>query len=286
MTHTPRLLPVATLAAALVLTLPAIGQSSSLSQNIIGTDPAGGGSQTLLTARETAPQRPFTPFSRIAVGGGVSPLGVNFTIAADLNRYLNLRTSGNMFRYSDDGISTNGFNVDAKLSLASAGLSLDVYPFPRHGFRISPGVLLYNGNHASAAFSVQGGTSFSLNDYTYYASSTDPVQGSGGVGLNSRKQAFTITTGWGNAIPRNGKHLSFPVELGVAFIGPPSLNMAFTSGQVCDAQGQNCVDVATDPDVQTNLQQQIVKYTSDLNPLRTFPIVSAGVAYSFNTRRY
>jgi hypothetical protein len=57
-----------------------------------------------------------------------------------------------------------------------------------------------------------------------------------------------------------------------------------TSGQVCDAQGQNCVNIATDAGVQTNLQAQVAKYTKDLNPLRTYPILSTGVAYSFRVR--
>ena len=78
--------------------------------------------------------------------------------------------------------------------------------------------------------------------------------------------------------------MSFPVELGVAFIGAPALNIALTSGQVCDANGQNCVDVATDQSVQSNLQAQIAKYKSDLDPLKTYPIASFGVAYSFHVR--
>jgi len=36
--------------------------------------------------------------------------------------------------------------------------------------------------------------------------------------------------------------------------------------------------------VQTNLQAQVNKYKSDLDPLKTFPIISFGVAYSFNLR--
>jgi hypothetical protein len=103
--------------------------------------------------------------------------------------------------------------------------------------------------------------------------------------LNAQKPAFTVTGGWGNMIPRKaGGHLSFPVEVGVAFIGAPTLNIVLNSGQVCNAQGQNCVDVATDADVQTNLKAQIAKYQSDLNPLKTYPIVSFGVAYSFHVR--
>jgi hypothetical protein len=40
--------------------------------------------------------------------------------------------------------------------------------------------------------------------------------------------------------------------------------------------------VATDPNVQANLQAQVQKYKSSLSPFRYFPIVSVGVAYNFN----
>ncbi len=224
------------------------------------------------------------PVSRLALGVGVSPLGVNMMAATNLNRFLNLRATGSLFKYTVNNISTNGFNVDADLNLASAGLSLDFYPFPRHGLRFSPGVLFYNTNGVDAIFTAQGGTSFTLNNVTYYASSSNPVKGFGTVGLHSQNPAFTITGGWGNMIPRSGGHFSFPVEVGVALVGSPALNIVLNSGQVCNAQGLNCVNVATDPDVQSNLQAQIAKYKKDMDPLKTYPIVSVGFAYSFRIR--
>ncbi len=287
MKRTSLVLSQALFALPLFLAAPLVAQSSSsLLQNIFAADPSAAGSPS----QTMRPLRPYaastTPFSRIAFGGGFSPLGINLTAATNLDRYANLRVTGNLFKFTENNISTNGFNVDANLNLASAGLSVDVFPFPKHGLRLSPGLLFYNGNGAHATFNVQGGTSFTLNDTTYYASSANPVMGSGNLGLNSQKPAFTLTTGWGNMLPHNGGHFSFPVEMGVAFIGSPSLNIALTAGQVCDAEGLNCVNVATDPDVQANLQAQIAKYKSDLDPLKTYPIISAGVAYSFHLRRY
>jgi len=227
---------------------------------------------------------PDAPFSQIAFGAGFSPLGINLLAATNLSRYLNLRATGNILMFSKNNISTSGMNVDASVNLASAGVSLDYYPFPRHGFRLSPGMLFYNTNSASGTVMVPGGTSFTLNNVTYYASTKNPVTGVAKLGLNSRNPAFTLTTGWGNVIRHDGGHFSFPFELGVAFVGAPSVKVALTSGQVCDANGQNCVDVATDPNVQANLQEQVNKYKSDVEPLKTYPIVSFGVAYSFHLR--
>lgn len=244
------------------------------------TDPPAA-SGVLSHSQVTAPSEPG-PFSRLAFGGGISPLGINLQAAVNANRYMNLRGVGNVFSYSVNNISTNGMNLNGKLNFASAGASVDFYPFPNHGFRLSPGTLFYNQNAVTANLTVTGGTSFTLNDITYYASSTNPITGSGSLGLHSQNPAFTITTGWGNMIPRSGKHWSFPFEIGAAMIGAPSVNVALTGGQACNAQGQNCVNVATDPNVQANLQAQITKYQNDVNSFRFFPILTFGTAYSFN----
>jgi hypothetical protein len=267
--------------AAPALTL---AQSPSFSSSLVADSsaPEGAAGQAASPVRNTAASQ--RPFSRIAIGGGFSPLGINVLLATNLGQHMNLRATGNAFKYTASDISTNGFNVDANLNLASAGVSLDFYPFPKHGFRLSPGALFYNTNKADATFSVTGGTSFTLDDFTYYASTTNPVKGTGTFGVHSQNPAFTITTGWGNVIPRKGGHWSFPFEVGVALIGSPTVNVALTQGQVCDVNGQNCVNVATDADVQSNLQAQVAKYKSDLDPLKTYPIVSFGVAYAFRIR--
>jgi hypothetical protein len=249
-------------------------------------DPAtadGGGGQVLASPLRGS-LGTMGPLSRFALGGGVSTIGINLQAAINLNRLMNLRTSGNYFNYTVSNITTNGFTVGAKLNFASAGASVDFYPFPNHGFRLSPGALFYNHNAATATFTVAGGTSFTLNDTTYYASASNPVLGNGSLGLHKQNPAFTATTGWGNMIPRKGGHWSFPFEIGAAFTGAPTLNIALTSGQICDAQGQNCVNVATDASVQTNLAAQVAKYTKDLNVLGVYPIMSGGLAYSFRSR--
>ena len=161
---------------------------------------------------------PPSAFSRIAVGVNVSPLGIGVEAATNINRHLNLRANGSLFQYTADGISTEGFNVTAKIKMSSARASLDYYPF-HAGFRLSPGIMFYNGNHANVTFIAASGTSFSLDNHTYYsASGANAVVGQGGFGLGNGRPAFTMTTGWGNVIPASGRHWSFPFEIGVALI--------------------------------------------------------------------
>jgi hypothetical protein len=227
---------------------------------------------------------PTAPFSRLALGAGISPLGVNLSATTYVNRYLNVRGTGNIFSYSIDNISTNGLNISGNLNLASAGVSADFYPFPNHGFRLSPGLLFYNANEVTGTVEEQSGSSFTFNGTSYTSTST--VTGTAKIGLNSQNPAFTITTGWGNQISRKGGHLSFPVEIGVAVVGSPSVNIALTSGQVCatSTSGTVCQSVLNFPGLQSNIQAQEAKYKSDLDPLKTYPILSFGVAYSFGLR--
>jgi hypothetical protein len=223
------------------------------------------------------------PFSRLAVGGGLSLNGINLQAATNVSRNFNVRAVGNVFKYTVNNLNSKGFNGTADLNLATFGASLDYYPFPTHGLRLSPGLLFYNQNVLTGSGTVVANQTFKLNSVTYYSSSTLPVQGTIGLGLNARNPSFTMTIGWGNMISRTGGHWSFPVELGAAFVGDPKLT-ANLSGLACTAQGTGCVNAATDPTFQSNLTAQITKSQKDLNVLSVYPIISFGVTYNFRIR--
>ena len=155
--------------------------------------------------------------------------------------------------------------------------------------------MLYNQNRITATDTLAGGTSFTLNDDTFYSANANaatgatPVNGSALLNLHATRPAFTITGGWGNPLARNG-HWSFPVEVGVALVGAPALNVKL-AGWACHDQAQTqCTDISNlnNPiavQVQNDLQAEIGKWTQDLDPLKTYPIINAGVTYSFHTGR-
>jgi len=268
----------------------AVAQSPSLSSHLASDNNEGGSYRPVSGVQQGSVYG--GPFSRIAIGGSFNTLGPGIQITTNLADHFNLRATGNAFRYSTT-FNTNGFNADAKLSMTNASLAADIYPF-RRGFRVSPGLMLLNNNRVSANAVAAGGTSFTFNDTTYYSANANAATGAtpmtvnGGLGLNTTRPAFTLTTGWGNTIPRNG-HLSFPFEAGVAFVGAPSVNVMLT-GWACQDEAQtecgNLQDTTngTAQQVQTSLAAQITKWKSDLNPLQTYPILSFGVAYSFPVR--
>lgn len=272
------------LISLLAISVPAWGQTSNDAMSAPAAGGAAYGAGVQNPASLKAASAPVGPFSRIAIGGGFSPMGVHLLVATNLNPHLDVRGNGNFFNYSVSNISVSGFSISPQLNLASAGATLDVYPFAGHGFRVSPGALFYNTNQAGSNVVAQGGTSFTLDGNDYYSSNANPVSGTATLNLHTQNPAFTITTGWGSFFPARGGHWSFPFEIGVAFIGSPKVNMALTSGQVCDSTGLNCVNVATDQQLQTNLQAQMAKYDKDVDPLKTFPILGGGIVYNFSIR--
>lgn len=245
------------------------------------------------TAASPVTVAPFSPFSGFALSAVASPLGIGAELTTNLNPHLNLRASGNLFSYATT-ISTNGFAANAQLRLASARASIDLYPFHR-GFRISPGIMFYNQNRVTASDTVASGTSFTLNGDTFYSANVNPamgatpVDGTALVNLHRTRPAFTITGGWGNPLAKSG-HWTFPVEVGIGLIGAPTLNVNL-KGWACYDQAQTeCTNIADPNDpiavqVQSDLHAQVSKWNQDLEPLKTYPIISGGVAYSFNLGR-
>jgi hypothetical protein len=226
-------------------------------------------------------------FSRMAIGGGMSPLGIGMEVSTNVNEHLNVRGIGNILKYSTS-FSVSGVPSTANLNLASGGALLDYYPF-HAGFRLSGGVLIVNQNQLSATAAIKGGDSFTINSQTYFSSNADPLNGSGHLVLNATKPSAMLTTGWGNHVKHSG-HWTVPFEIGVAFVGAPQVKMGLTGAACTDASQTRCADVndANNPiavQFHDNLNAQISKWNSNLNALKVYPVISTGIAYSFNIRK-
>lgn len=219
------------------------------------------------------------PFSKVAVGVIVSPLGIGIGAATPITRSINLRTGFNIFSYSLTG-TDDGANFSGTLKLHSFQASADWFPWHRRGFHVSPGLLFNNQNRVRATGGISGGESFTLNDVNYYSDPADPVSGAGAVTF--KNAAPMITVGWGNWVPsRQRKHLSFPFDVGFAYTGDANIKLNL-NGSVCeDPGGVNCSTIANDPSVQANIQGQIRKLQNDLDLVRFYPIISSGVVYKF-----
>jgi len=241
-----------------------------------------------VTPAQTVSPFDVPAFSRMSVGAGLSPLGIGLQVSTDLNAHFNLRGIGNFYGYSAN-FTTSGIPVTASLTLGTGGVMADYYP-THLGFRLSGGLLFINQNGASATASIPGGNNFTLSSQTYYSSNVNPLHGTGSLALNSTKPGGLVTIGWGNHVKRGG-HWTVPFEIGAAFVGSPKVKMAL-SGSACTDQAQTmCTDIGnpTNPialQFQSNLNSQIAKWNSDLNALEAYPIISIGIAYSWQTKAY
>jgi len=253
-------------------------------------------SLTLLTcmagfgqAAQQGPEPPATPApqssqsnwssdsGRVGVGVKISLFGPGVEGAVRVTHNTNVRAGFNMFTY-DRTFNKDGVSYGGQLQFKSVEAHFDIFPWAGN-FHISPGVLVNIGDPFTATASVPGNQSFSLGGVDYVSNPADPTHGSGKIKFN--QAAPTITVGWGNLVSRKeGKHLSVPFEVGIAFQGSPkaTLNMA---GSVCDSTGVNCVNAATDANVQSNVISEQNKINNDISFLKVYPIISVGIGYKF-----
>jgi hypothetical protein len=230
----------------------------------------------MLPAVGSAQSESSKPFSRLGVAVKVSTLGVGVEAATPLARRSNLRAGFNMFSY-DRGFNEDGIAYAGQLRFRSVEAHYDWFPF-RGGFHLSPGVLVYNGNQVSANSSVPAGNSFTLNSTTYTSDPTNPITGSGKVDFIKAGPMFTV--GWGNLLPRNHRHFSAPVEVGVIYTGAPRTALSMQGG-ACDASGLNCLVVNSNAPFQANVQAEQNKLNNDISAFKFYPVISAGFGFSF-----
>ena len=191
-----------------------------------------------------------------------------------LARALNVRVGGTYFNFrypfTIDGAD---YNVGMKLTSAQAVIDW----FPTHGaFHVSAGALYFK-SAVEGAVNVVPGQRFKLGGTEYLNSVDDPVEGTASLDF-PRKLAPMVLLGFGNLIPRSGRHISVPFEIGGAYLQPPQIHLQL-AGTACTTEG--CGSAATDPSSQADLEAERVKLNRDIRPLQIYPIVSIGFALRF-----
>jgi hypothetical protein len=225
------------------------------------------------------------PFRHFAIGVTGGTLGGGVELVTTMSRKTNLRVDGHFVNYSPSTITQDGVNYGGNIKARDVRASYDYFPFGG-AFRLSAGFAAYNQFNVNATALVAAGQSFTLNSVTYYSdpSGVNPLSGNATLGY-ANKYAPTATLGFGNAIPRSGRHFAFPVELGAAFTGAPKFALNMNPNSVaCTTSTYSpttCGQVATFDNFQPNLAAEQKKITNDIAPFRVYPIMNVGVTYRF-----
>jgi hypothetical protein len=223
--------------------------------------------------------RSYHPFSGLGFATRVGVAGTGIDLATPLAKKFNLRAGTDFFNY-DANFQEEGANVGINLHLRSSHVGLDWFPFGGH-FRLSPQLILGNNNRILATALIPSGSTVTLNGQDYVSSYTDPLHGSGRIDF--RKVSPGLSFGFGNLIPRDRSHFSFPIEMGFYYAGQPNLQVAFT-GTACDpnyAPSVGCESVDEDSSFQQSLLAFKARNDHNLSYASIFPIFSVGFGYRF-----
>jgi hypothetical protein len=236
----------------------------------------------------------YGPLSRMSIGADIGPLGIGIKSAVILTGTIDGRVMGNFFNFNSADFEAEGTTAHGSIHLASLGAMADFYP-KNSIFRISGGLMLWNGNQITAAGTEAPGSSFTINNQTYYSANpntvtgAEPVSASAVLGLHSREPEFIVSGGFGRFVPRSQRHWSFPSEFGVVFMGAPSLNIT-PSGWVCTNAAETACSSVTDTSTpvgeafNSSLQSALTRWRRSLSRVTVYPIFTYSVVYSFNLR--
>ena len=216
----------------------------------------------------------FRPFHAAAFGLKASTLGAGAEMAVPIARKLNVRVGGSYLHWNAT-FSKDAIDYAPGVKFTAGQGTLDWFP-RRGGFHVSAGALYFR-NHIAATGTVVAGQGFVLGPTTYINSVDDPVSINARA-IYGRQVAPLVLLGFGNLLPRGGRHLSLPVEFGGAYLQAPTLSTQMT-GTACTSQG--CFNAATDAGMQADLKSEMSVIRSDLHFFQVFPVVSVGLACRF-----
>ena len=205
------------------------------------------------------------------IGVKAGTLGIGVQVGTALASHINLRGGANFFKYNDS-INKDGVLYAGTLQLKSVEAKLDLFVIG--GFRVTPGLLLYDDNKLTATTSVAAGQTFTLGGVTYSSLASDPIRGTAGITFN--RFAPTLAIGFGNLLPRSARHFSLSTDLGVAFSGPPQFALALAGSGCANGLCQPINTLAA-----ANIADEQAKIQNDLKWFKYYPELSVMFGWKF-----
>lgn len=272
--------------AALVLGVMSPGQSYAQSPSL-----SSSASESVVVSSSTAPAPDALSImeqgASLSTGSGgagigvkVGTLGVGIQGAVAVAKRVNVRGGFNVFSYSHT-FDQSGASIDGSLKLQSVEANLDL--LIGGGFRFSPGVLLYNNNHVDGTITVNSGTQFSIGDQSYTSFAQDPIKGTASLTFNKFSPMLAI--GFGQLVPRSGRHFSMAFDLGIVFEDAPTVTMTYGgTGCLTDprlTQAQACKPINTQANIISQIASEQQKFSDAVSILKYYPVLSLGFGWRF-----
>jgi hypothetical protein len=198
-------------------------------------------------------------FDEWAIGAKIGTLGIGGDLTTSVIPQVNLRASVQWFECSFDA-QVSDIDYDVDLNLLNPLLLLDWYPF-NGSFRISAGALF---NASSIQLRGRPAGEVEIGEQTYRADEVGTLEGD----VEFDPVVPYVGIGWGNALGSSG-HWGLTIDLGVAFIGSPDLDLS--------ANGP----IASNPTFQQQLAQEKHDIQNELSDYNIYPVLSLSLFYRF-----
>ena len=166
--------------------------------------------------------------------------------------HLGVRAGFDYFQWTEKDLSIGDFNYNVKARLMSEPLTLDIYPWQKHSFHVSVG-MLFNQNQLTGSSS--GVADLGVLDLKIQQQVVNPYASIGG-------NFFYFD---------HAHHWAMGGELGVAYTGTPKISL--TRSGVFSGGGHDSTDGA--------LSQEKQKVKDWAERLAWLPVIKLMVTYSF-----
>lgn len=194
----------------------------------------------------------------VAIGAGISTLGVGGHGAVEINDFLVLRLNANFGSFDLSG-DYGGIEYDNEINFLTAGLLVDVHPFGvspiGDGFVITAGAY-YNANEMTFTASPTGTVVIGDNTYNIAAVQTD---------VEFSEFAPFISLGYDGTFHTLVIPVAFFIKAGVLFQGAPDVTVRTVGGGVS----------------KSDLNKEAQQIEDDLAVFEYYPVLSLGVTISF-----
>ncbi len=214
------------------------------------------GLSTPAVARDFAATAPH----EFSVGANVGlPTIIGFSAGWRFSDHFGVRSGLDTFSISrSETLSDIRYNV--KLRLQSEPLMVDVYPWKKHSFRLSAGVL-FNQNEIKGALTPTA--PITIGGTTYAPASVGTLH----LGVKQKAVSPAVTLGGNFFYFDSAHHWAFSGELGAFFAGKPEVRYSSTVNNAA---------------VLASVEQEKKKIEDEIgNKMNIIPLVKLGITFSF-----